>query len=113
MINLENYFDFISEDDIRLKGTRIGIETILGHYLAGISPELIVDWYPEISLEQVFATLTYYFANQEEVDHYIRESDIWFEEQWKQQHVAPTPVVKRLRQLKRDLQLEKATTTNE
>lgn len=43
-VTLENYFDFLSKDDIRLKGSRIGIETILGHYLAGVSPELIADW---------------------------------------------------------------------
>ena len=37
MITLESYFDFLAVDDIRFKGTRIGIETILGHYLSGIN----------------------------------------------------------------------------
>ena len=107
MMILESYFDFLSENDIRLKGTRIGIETILGHYLSGINPEMIVEWYPEISLEQIFATLTYYFANREQIDAYIKEGDRWFDEQWKQQHIAPSPVVKRLRHIKHEQQLEK------
>jgi hypothetical protein len=29
MMQLEDYFDFLAPDDIRLKGTRVGIETIL------------------------------------------------------------------------------------
>jgi len=31
-MELESYFDFLREDDIRLKGTRIGIETIDNGY---------------------------------------------------------------------------------
>jgi len=109
---LEGYFDFLPEDDIRIKGTRIGIETILGHYLAGIEPELIAAWYPELSLEQIFATLTYYFANREQIDRYLAEGNAWFEAQWRQQHVAPPPVVERLRHLKREKQLTAATASS-
>ena len=39
---MENYFDFLSPDDIRIKGTRVGIETVLDDYLRGASPEEIV-----------------------------------------------------------------------
>ncbi|MGH2367163.1 MAG: DUF433 domain-containing protein, partial [Chloroflexota bacterium] len=28
-MQLEDYFDFLAPDDIRLKGTRVGIETVL------------------------------------------------------------------------------------
>jgi hypothetical protein len=41
-MELENNFDFISLEDIRIKGTRIGIETILEDFLErGLSPEEI------------------------------------------------------------------------
>ena len=42
---IENYFDFLSPDDIRIKGTRIGIETVLDDYLGGSSPEEIAARY--------------------------------------------------------------------
>ena len=113
MKTIESYFDFLPEDDIRLKGTRIGIETILGHYLAGVNPELIAEWYPELSLEQIFATLTYYFAHREQIDQHMRISDEWFDAQWKQQHADPTPVVKRLRRIKRERQLANAFSGHE
>lgn len=32
-MNLNNYFDFLAPDDIRIKGHRIGIETVLYEYL--------------------------------------------------------------------------------
>lgn len=42
-MNWKTYFDFLSEDDIRVKGTRAGIETILDDYLNASSPEEIVQ----------------------------------------------------------------------
>ncbi len=56
-MDLENYFEFFSEDDIRIKGTRIGIEIVLADYLQGSSPEEIAARYLSLSLEQVYATL--------------------------------------------------------
>ena len=42
------YFDFLSEDDIRIKGTRVGIETVSEDYLDGTSPEEIAIRYPNL-----------------------------------------------------------------
>jgi hypothetical protein len=41
-MQLEDYFDFLASNDIRLKGHRIGIESILYEYIHnGQSPEAI------------------------------------------------------------------------
>ncbi len=72
-MQLEEYFDFLAPDDIRVKGTRIGIETILFDYLElGLFAEQIATRYPTLSLEQVYATLTYYWQNPETVTAYLR-----------------------------------------
>ena len=43
---LEDYFDFIADDDIRIKGTRVGIETVLDDYIhRGQSREAITQTY--------------------------------------------------------------------
>lgn len=70
-MELENYFDFLERDDIRIKGTRVGIETVLGDYLDGASPEEIAARYRTLTLEQIYATLTYYWHNQAQVDAYL------------------------------------------
>lgn len=108
-MELNAYFNFVSDDDIRLAGTRIGIETILSHYLNGVAPETLAEWYPELSLDQIFATLTYYFANRTTVDAYLADLDAWFETQWQQQQQDPSPVRQRLMRARRQQQLERAT----
>lgn len=99
----QHYFDFLDEDDIRVKGTRVGIETILGDYLTGDSAESIAKRYPTLSLEQVYATITYYLGHREEIDAYLEAGEQWFETQWQAQ--LSDPLVQRLRLQKRVLQL--------
>ena len=38
-MRLEDYFDFLGIDDIRIKGHRIGIDDVLSYYLEGFSAE--------------------------------------------------------------------------
>jgi uncharacterized protein (DUF433 family) len=66
-----NFFTRHDEDDIRVKGTRIGIETVLEDYLEGASPEEIAARYRSLSLEQVYASITYYLHNREMIDAYL------------------------------------------
>lgn len=73
-MKLENYFEFLSEGDIRLKGTRVGIEIVLEDYLTGSSPEEIAARYRSLSLEQVYATVTYYLHNRVKIDPYL---EVW------------------------------------
>ena len=76
-MQLEDYFDFLASDDIRLKGTRVGIETILYDFIhRGRTPEKIAVTYPSLTLEQVYATITYYLHNSETVSRYLAD---WIE----------------------------------
>ena len=61
-MKLEDYFDSQAPNDIRLKGTRVGIERILYDYIhRDWSPEQIEETYRHaLTLEQVYATITYY-----------------------------------------------------
>ncbi len=64
-MQLEDYFNFLASDDIRLKGSRIGIETILYEYIyRSRTPEEIAQTYTSLSLEQVYATILYYLHNK-------------------------------------------------
>ncbi len=64
-VYLEEYFTFLAPDDIRLKGTRIGVETILyDHIHRGRTPEEIAQAYQSVTLEQVYATILYYLHNK-------------------------------------------------
>lgn len=70
-MHIEDYFDFVSADEIRLRGTRVGIEAVLSEYLAGGLPEEIALNYPPLTLEQVHAAITYYVGHRSVVDQYL------------------------------------------
>lgn len=98
---LENYFDFWAIDDIRVKGTRIGIETILFDYLFHAkTPEEIANTYISLSLEQVYATILYYLHNKKSVDLYISDWLEWGDKMRAEQQRNPHPIVERLKKLK-------------
>ena len=98
---LTDYFNFLTPNDIRLKGTRIGIETILYDYLdCSRTPEEIAQTYTSLTLEQVYATILYYLQNQETIGQYMRN---WLEHGHRmreQQRLNPPPVSEKLRQLR-------------
>jgi uncharacterized protein (DUF433 family) len=73
-MQVEEYLDFLSADDIRVKGTRVGVESVLyEHVHRGRSAEEIVKTYPNLSLEQVYAVLFYYHAHETEMNRYLND----------------------------------------
>jgi uncharacterized protein (DUF433 family) len=73
-MQLEDYFEFLASDDIRIKGTRIGIEHILDEYIhEHKAPEEIAQELYTVSLEQVYATILYYLHNQTAVEKYMAD----------------------------------------
>jgi hypothetical protein len=45
----------------------------------GCTPEQILEKYPDLTLAQVHAALTYYYDNLEQIDAYIAEDEAWDE----------------------------------
>ena len=100
-MQLEEYFDFIAPDDIRIKGTRVGIETVLYDFIhRSRSPEDIAASYPSLTLDQVYATILYYLRNREQVNAYLEDWLEWGRRMREEQERNPRPVVIRLRALK-------------
>jgi uncharacterized protein (DUF433 family) len=102
---LEDYFDFLAPNDIRVRGHRIGIETILDEYLYyGRTPEEIQRLYPTLRLAEVYATILYYLENQDTVSRYLAD----WEEACRRSEEAfdrdPPPIVARLRETLRELE---------
>ncbi|MDF5721361.1 MAG: DUF433 domain-containing protein [Rhizonema sp. PD37] len=100
-MQLEDYFNFLAPDDIRLKDTRIGIETILFDYLfRARTPEEIANIYPSLTLEQVYATILYYLHNKEAADAYMTDWLEWAEQMREEQKHNLPPVAEKLRRLR-------------
>ena len=98
---LEDNFMFLAENDIRLKGTRVGIETVLYEYIHNSKlPEVIADrYYYSLTVEQVYATILYYLQNQEKVGAYLDDYLKYCQTAREEYEKNPPPGVVRLRKL--------------
>ncbi len=79
-LDLTQYLEFIPANNdarraIRVAGTRVGVEFVLRDYLNGASPEELALRFPTVSLEQIYALITYYLARQSEMNAYLDE--VW------------------------------------
>lgn len=100
-MELEAYFDVLAPDDIRVRGTRIGIESILYEYVhRGQTPEAIAARFPTLSLEQVYATILWYLHDRERLEAYLADWLSAEREARAAQERTPPPVLLKLRQLK-------------
>jgi len=84
-------------------GSRVSLESVIGLFLDGASPEAIVDEFPTLSLEQVYGAITFYLGNRAEIDAYLTESEKLWEEARKNQSPLPPPLRERLERARREL----------
>ena len=100
-MQLEEYFDFLAPDDIRIKGSRVGIESVLYEFVHRAQPpEAIADRFPTLTIEQVYATILYYLHNRELIDAYIADWLEYGRRMREDQDRDPPPIIVRLRALK-------------
>ncbi|MGH2585572.1 MAG: DUF433 domain-containing protein [Dehalococcoidia bacterium] len=104
-MQLEDYFDFLTPNDIRIRGTRVGIETVLYEYIhEARTPEEIAARYDTVTLEQIYATVLYYLHTKPAVEKYIAEWLEFSRQAREEQERNPSPGVQRLRALLRERQ---------
>jgi uncharacterized protein (DUF433 family) len=101
IMQLTDYFNFLAPNDIRLKGTRVGIETILYDFIyKSRTPEEIAQTYSSVTLEQVYATILYYLHDRESVSQYLADWLEWGRQMREEQRKNPSPVVQKLMKIK-------------
>ena len=103
-MEIEDYFDDFAPDDIRIKGHRIGIETVLYEYIhRNKCAEEIHQEFPSLSLEQVYATILYYLRDKKRVGRYLAD---WLEFSHNAREDArrnPPPAIQRLHALQAEI----------
>ena len=100
-MQIQDYFNFLASDDIRIKDSRIGIESVLYEYIYHAkTPEEIAQQFETITLEQVYATILYYLHNKEKIGTYLTDWLEFCRQQREEQKQNPSPARQRFRQLK-------------
>lgn len=67
-----------TEEDgtIRVSGTRVTLDTILNYYLQGHTPERLHEGFDTVRLADIYAVITYYLSNRDELDKYLNERKV-------------------------------------
>lgn len=57
----------------RVGGTRVTLDTVVRAFTRGATAEEIAQQYPSLSLSDVYATISYYLQNRDEVEKYLEK----------------------------------------
>ena len=58
---------------IRVIGSRITLDTLVGFFKQGDTAEDLADGFPTLSLEQIEAVIGWYLTHQREADEYLQD----------------------------------------
>jgi uncharacterized protein (DUF433 family) len=76
-MQLEDYFEFLGPQEIKLKGHRVWLEHVLYEYIyRERTAEQIAREFDTVSLDKIYASILYYLQNKEIVSQYIAD---WLE----------------------------------
>jgi uncharacterized protein (DUF433 family) len=73
--------DYVTQIDgaYRITDSRVSLDSVVYAWRDGLSPERIKENFPVLALEEVYGAITFYLANQKEIDTYLSLSEAEFE----------------------------------
>lgn len=80
-------------------GTRVSLDSIVYEFRTGASPESIAQSFPVLRLEQVYGAVTFYLANQTEIEQYLAGSEKEYAKQVQEARARDPQLYKRLDQI--------------
>jgi uncharacterized protein (DUF433 family) len=60
---------------IRIKGSRVSLDSIVHHFELGATAEQIVRSFPSLSLGDVYSSIAYYLTHRQEIEEYLKEQE--------------------------------------
>ena len=60
---------------IRIKGSRVSLDSIIHHFKLGATAEQIVQSFPSISLGDVYSSIAYYLTHRQDVEEYLQQQE--------------------------------------
>jgi uncharacterized protein (DUF433 family) len=62
-----------ADGTVRVRGTRVTLDTVIGAFSDGCTAEEIRIQYPSLQLPDVYAVIAYYLRHRETVDAYLEQ----------------------------------------
>jgi len=60
---------------IRIKGSRVSLDSIIHHFKLGATAEQIVQSFPSLSFGDVYSSIAYYLTHRQEIEAYLEEQE--------------------------------------
>ena len=61
---------------IRIKGSRVSLDSIVHHFKLGATAEQIVQSFPSLSLRDVYSSIAYYLTRRPEIETYLEQQSV-------------------------------------
>jgi uncharacterized protein (DUF433 family) len=61
---------------IRIKGSRVSLDSIIHHFKLGATAEQIVQSFPSLSLGDVYSSIAYYLTHRQEIEVYLEQQKV-------------------------------------
>jgi uncharacterized protein (DUF433 family) len=66
----------VDEDGtVRMADSRVTLDTVIGAYRRGDTPEEIADGFPSVPAADIYATIAWYLQHREQVDAYLAQRE--------------------------------------
>lgn len=65
---------------VRVGGTRVTLDTVIGAFKEGATAEEIMQQYPSLKLADIYFAIGYYLRRREEVEAYLSEREAQIDE---------------------------------
>ena len=60
---------------IRIKGSRVSLDSIIHHFKLGATAEQIVQNFPSLSLGDVYSSIAYYLTRRQQIEEYLQQQE--------------------------------------
>ena len=77
------------DGSIRITGSRVPIDAVLYHYNLGSTPEQIAWKFQGLRAAEIYAVISYYLTNREQIDRYLQEREAAEHEYWRKLEADP------------------------
>jgi uncharacterized protein (DUF433 family) len=61
---------------IRIKGSRVSLDSIVHHFKLGATAEQIVQSFPSLSLGDIYSSIAYYLTHRPEIETYLEQQKV-------------------------------------
>ena len=86
-----------------IAGKRISLDSIIYAFRRGQSPESIKRSFPLLDLEEIYGAITFYLANQPEIDEYLLKEESEFEKMRKESSEKDADWYQKMKKARQDL----------